>query len=48
VITAEKNRLGATDSRAVERPVEAHVRWLEKELSPTDRDFEETIRKSPT
>jgi transposase len=29
-------------------PSEAHVRWLEKELSRTDRDLEEAIANSPT
>jgi transposase len=46
--TAEKNRLGATTSETVARRIQAHVRWLEKELSRTDRDLEETIENSPT
>jgi transposase len=46
--TAEKNRLGATISKAVGGRIEAHIRWLEKELSRTDRDLDETIEKSPT
>jgi transposase len=46
--TAEKNRLGATTSEAVARRIEAHLRWLEKELSRTDRDLHETIENSPT
>ncbi len=46
--TAEKNRLGASTSEAVRGRIEAHIRWLEKELSRTDRDLDETIEKSPT
>lgn len=46
--TAEKNRLGAATSRAVGRRIEAHIRWLEKELSHTDRDLDKAIESSPT
>lgn len=46
--TAEKNRFGATTSETVARRIRAHVRWLEKELSRTDRDLDETIENSPT
>lgn len=48
MLTAEKNRLGATSSEAVQGRIGAHVRWLEKELSRTDRELDETIKKSPT
>lgn len=48
MLTAEKNRLGAATTRPVRRRIEAHVRWLEKELSRTDRDLEEVIEESPT
>jgi transposase len=48
MMTAEKNRLSATSSEAVARRIQAHVRWLEKELSRTDRDLDETIENSPT
>ncbi len=47
MMTAEKNRLGAVTSKAVGRRIEAHIRWLEKELSRTDRDLDEAIEKSP-
>lgn len=47
MMTAEKNRLGATTSKAVARRIEAHVLWLEKELSRTDRDLDEAIESSP-
>ncbi len=46
--TAEKNRLGATSSKAVRGRIQAHIRWLEKELSRTDRDLDEAIENSPT
>ncbi len=45
--TAEKNRLSSTTSKPVRKRIEAHLRWLEKELSRTDEDLDETIRKSP-
>jgi transposase len=48
MMTAEKNRLGAPTSEAVGRRIEAHLRWLEKELSRTDRDLDETLENSPT
>lgn len=48
MLTAEKNRLGAATTRPVRGRIEAHVRWLEKELSRTDRDLEEVIEESPT
>ena len=46
--TAERNRLGASTSKAVRGRIEAHIRWLEKELSRTERDLDETIENSPT
>lgn len=46
--TAEKNRLGASASKAVRGRIQAHIRWLEKELARTDRDLDEAIEKSPT
>jgi transposase len=46
MMTAEKNRFGSA-SKAVARRIQAHVRWLEKELSRTDRDLDEAIEGSP-
>jgi transposase len=43
MLTAEKNRLGAATTKPVRKRLEAHVRWLEKELSRTDRDLEEAV-----
>jgi len=48
MLVAEKNRLSASASKAVRGRIEAHVRWLEKELSRTDRELDETIKGSPT
>lgn len=47
MMTAEKNRLGAATSKAVARRIRAHIRWLEKELSRTDRNLDEAIESSP-
>ena len=48
MMTAEKNRLGATASKAVGGRIRAHLRWLEKELARTDGDLEEAIEDNPT
>jgi transposase len=45
MLTAEKNRLGAATTRPVRRRIEAHVRWLEKELEHTDSDLDEALSK---
>lgn len=46
MITAEKNRLGATASKPVKKRIETHISWLEKELGCTDSDLDETIQAS--
>jgi transposase len=48
MLVAEKNRLGASTSKKVRSRLEAHIRWLEKELARIDRDLEEVINQSPT
>ena len=49
MLAAEKNRLHAPAStKPVKKRIEAHVRWLEKELACIDRDLEEAIEESPT
>lgn len=49
MLAAEKNRLHApTSTKPVKKRIEAHVRWLEKELACTDRDLDEAIEESPT
>jgi transposase len=47
MLTAENNRL-PTVTKPVAKRIAAHIRWLEKELSGTDRDLEEAIKSSPT
>jgi transposase len=46
MLTAEKNRSGAMNSKPVKKRIEAHIKWLEKELSRTDGNLDETIRAS--
>jgi transposase len=41
ILTAEKNRLGAT------RRVRDHIRWLEEELGNLDKDLDHTLWQSP-
>jgi transposase len=48
MMSAEKNRLSITDSKAVAKRIRAHIGWLEKELRRIDGDLEETIEESPT
>jgi transposase len=48
MLIAEKNRLGSASTKPVRKRIEAHVRWLDKELSRTDRDLDEAIEGSPT
>jgi transposase len=47
MLTAESNRAQMAPE-AVARRIRAHVRWLEKELSRTDRDLDEAIGASAT
>jgi transposase len=48
MLVAEKNRLTANASKKVRSRLEAHIRWLEKELARVDRDLDEAIEESPT
>ena len=45
--TAENNRLGTTTATRVRRSIEAHLRWLAKQLGDVDRDLSEAIQNSP-
>ena len=47
MLTAENNRL-PTAPKPVAKRIAAHIRWLEKELSRTDRDLDEAIKSNPT
>lgn len=46
MITAEKNRLGFA-LKPVQKGIEKHIRWLERQLSDVDSDLDSMIRKSP-
>jgi transposase len=46
MITAEKNRLGFA-ARTVQKGIEKHIKWLERQLADVDSDLDEMIRKSP-
>ena len=47
MLTAEKNRLLTTSTKRVKKRLEAHIRWLEKELTRADGDLQEAIEESP-
>jgi transposase len=47
MLAAENHRLSATVSAPVNKRIRAHVGWLEKELSRTDRELEEAVEASP-
>jgi transposase len=46
MITAEKNRLGFA-LKPVQKGIEKHIRWLERQLGDVDDDLDGLIRKSP-
>jgi transposase len=46
MITAEGNRV-CTAPKAVGRRIEAHLRWLRKELTRANKDLARTVRESP-
>jgi transposase len=46
MLAAEDNRL-ASAAKPVAKRIKAHLRWLEKELSRTERDLEAAIENSP-
>lgn len=48
MLLAQNNRLSATTSEPVRKRIQAHIRWLEKEISYTDSKLEEAIEQSPT
>ena len=51
MLVSEKNRLGtasgAVSPRAVSPRIEAHIAWLEQELSDLDKGLRQTLRRSP-
>ena len=46
MITAEKNRLGFA-LKPVQKGIQKHIRWLERQLADVDSDLDSRIRKSP-
>ncbi len=46
ILVAEKNRLGRAIS-SVRPRIEAHIAWLEQELSDVDEELRQTLRSSP-
>ena len=51
MLVSKKNRLGtaigAVSPRAVSPRIEAHIAWLEQELSDLDKGLRQTLRRSP-
>lgn len=45
--TMERNRLAAATDRTVRRSIEAHLRWLEKQIDGTERELDAAIEASP-
>ena len=46
MLVSEKNRLGSAIG-AVSTRIEAHIAWLEQELSDLDKGLRQTLRRSP-
>ena len=46
MMTAEKNRLGFA-LKPVQKGIQKHIRWLERQLSDVDQDLDSMIRRSP-
>lgn len=46
MMVAERNRLSRA-SKSVTKRIDAHIRWLEKELQRADKDLDQSIRQSP-
>ena len=46
MLVAERNRLGSAIG-AVSPRIEAHIAWLEQELSDLDKGLRQTLRRSP-
>ena len=46
-VTAERHRLARTTRRRVRRRIQAHVRWLQRELARVDGDLDQALQASP-
>ena len=47
MLTAERNRLHSARSKAVKANIQAHIAWLEKEMTHIDHDLGHSIRETP-
>lgn len=47
MITAEKNRLGATRNKPIRERIKAHIAWLQQELTDANEDLARSIRQTP-
>jgi transposase len=47
MLTAERNRLGSSRSKAVKAHIQAHIAWLEKEMIQINDDLGHSIRETP-
>jgi transposase len=47
MITAEKNRLGRSDSSICKR-IQEHIRWLEADLKEIDKEIDQFIQSNPS
>ena len=47
MLTAEKNRLVATDAQKYRRQIKAHIEYLQKALSINDFDVDQNIKQTP-
>ena len=47
MITAEKNRLFATDASKARRMIKEHIEYLQKSLNINDYDLDQTIKETP-
>ena len=47
MLTAERNRLHSARSKAVKAHIQAHISWLEEEMTHIDDDLGHSIRQSP-
>ena len=46
-VTAERHRLVRTTLRRVRRRIQAHVRWLQRDLARADGDLDQALQASP-
>jgi transposase len=47
MLTAEKNRLLATDAKKYRRQIKEHIEYLQKELTINEYDLDQTIKQTP-